>query len=184
MKLTLSKRISDKKSNLRQIRFQKDIPAVVYSGGEVGEKVIVSGSAFEAVLRETSKGHLPTTIFELELDGKKSRGIVKGIQYHPTTYQILHLDFLRLTDRLVEIKVPVVCVGEANCVGIKLGGFLRQVIRHIPIRCLPTEIPTDFKVDVKNLTINQSKRVRDIDMGEKIDPLINGGEVVVVIAKR
>jgi len=185
MKLKLSKRSGEKKSELTQIRFRKDIPAVIYQKGKPGELATVSGSEFHAVLRGLKKGYLPTTIFELDIDGKTSKAIVKDIQYHPTTYQILHLDFLLLADDVpVDIKVPISCVGEADCVGIKLGGFLRQVIRHLKVRCLPKDIPTDFKVDIRNLAISQTKRIRDIEMGESIRSLVNPGEVVVVIAKR
>lgn len=185
MKLKLSKRSGEKKSELTQIRFRKDIPAVIYHGGKPGEKVTVKGSEFHAILRGLSKGYLPTTIFELELDGKSSRAIVKDIQYHPTTYQILHLDFFLLEDDVpVDVKVPVSYVGEADCVGIKLGGFLRQVIRHIPVRCMAKDIPTDFKVDIRSLAIGQTKRVRDIEKSETLRLLVNPGEVVAVIAKR
>lgn len=185
MKLKLFKRSGEKKSELTQIRFRKDIPAVIYQKGKPGENVVVNGREFHAILRGLKKGYLPTTIFELDLDGKQSKAIVKDIQYHPTTYQILHLDFLILTNNVpIDIKVPITCVGEANCVGIKLGGFLRQVIHHLRVRCLPKDIPVDFKVDIRSLAINQTKRVRDIAMHETVCSLVNPAEVVVVIAKR
>jgi len=185
MKLKLSKRSRESKSELTQIRFRKDIPAVVYFGGKPGESVTVSGVDFSAFLREVPKGRLPTTIFELDLDGKKSKAVVKDVQYHPTTYQVMHLDFMGLEEKTeVDVKVPVVFHGEADCVGIKLGGFLRQVIRHIPVRCLPKDIPTEFVLDIKELVIGQTKRVRDIEMGHAIRSLTKEDEVVVVIAKR
>ncbi|MCB1067179.1 MAG: 50S ribosomal protein L25/general stress protein Ctc [Simkania sp.] len=185
MKLKLSKRSGEKKSELTQIRFRKDIPAVIYQNGKPGENAIVNGSEFHTILRGLQKGYLPTTIFELDLDGKKSKAIVKDIQYHPTTYQILHLDFLLLSDDVpVDVKVPISFEGQADCVGIKLGGFLRPVIRHVRVRCLPKDIPTDFKVDVRSLAIGQEKRIRDIEMSDAIRSLVRPQEVVVVIAKR
>lgn len=185
MKLTLSKRSGEKKSELTQIRFRKDIAAVIYQKGKPNENVTVKGSEFHAILRGLPKGYLPVTVFELDLDGKKSKAIVKDIQYHPTTYQILHLDFLLLSDKIpVDVKVPIVCTGEADCVGIKLGGFLRQVIRHLRVSCLPKDIPADFKLDIRELGIGQTKRIRDIEMNETLRLLGKEEEVVVVIAKR
>lgn len=185
MKLKLSKRNGEKKSELTQIRFRKDIPGVIYEKGMPGEKIIVSGSEFHTILRGLKKGYLPTTIFELDLNGKKSKAVIKDIQYHPTTYQILHLDFLLLSDKIpLDIKVPITCTGEADCIGIKLGGFLRQVVRHVPIRCLPKDIPSDFKIDIRSLAIGQTKKIRDIEMSETLRSLVSSEQVIALIAKR
>ena len=185
MKLTVSKRTGEKKSELTKLRHQGDIPAAVYSGGKPGDKITVQGAEFEAVLRKTPKGYLPTTIFELEIDGKTKKAIVKDIQYHPTTYRILHLDFFILEPKVpVDVKVPIHCIGEAECVGVKLGGFVRPVKRHVEVRCLPDDIPTDFKIDIKSLEIGQSKRVSDIKAGEMVRLLAKPKEILVVIAKR
>ncbi len=184
MKLTLSKRSGKKKSELTEIRFRKDIPAVVYCKGQPGEKVTVKNTEFSQAMRHVQKGFLPTTIFEIDLEGIKRRALIKQIQYHPTTYQVLHLDFLLLNQEFVDIKVPITYTDQESCIGIKLGGFLRQVKRHIKVRCLPKEIPTDFKVSVKGLGIGNAKRIRDIDVPEKMHLLVPGDEVIVVIAKR
>ena len=185
MKLTLSKRKGEKKSELTQIKYEGDIPAILYHAGKAGEKIVVKGSEFHAALREMPKGYLPTKIFELELEGKKCKGIVKDIQYHSTTYQIVHLDFLELKDKeIVELLVPIDWIGEAECVGIKLGGFLRPARRHIKVRCLPKDIPTDFKVDIKDLQMNQIRKVSDIKMEKGVRSLVPGSEIACAIAKR
>ena len=93
MKLSVSKRTEEKKSGLVQLRHSGDIPAVIYKPGQPSEKITIKGPEFAAIIRGLKKGYLPTAIFEIELDGKKCRAIVKDIQYHPTTYRILHLDF-------------------------------------------------------------------------------------------
>ncbi|MCB1109957.1 MAG: 50S ribosomal protein L25/general stress protein Ctc [Chlamydiia bacterium] len=185
MKLTVSKRAGEKKSELTQLRHQGDIPAAVYSKGKHSDKIVVKGAEFAAVVREIPKGYLPTTVFELEVNGKTVKAIVKDIQYHPTTYNVLHLDFMVLDEKtVVDVKVPITCVGEADCVGVKLGGFVRPVKRHVKVRCLPKDIPTDFKLNIKNLGIGQSKRIGDIEFGNAIRPLASEKEIVVVIAKR
>ncbi len=185
MKLTVSKRAGEKKSELTKLRHQGDIPAAVYSKGKPCEKITVKGAEFSAVIRGLPKGHLSTTIFELEVDGKKITTIVKDIQYHPTTYRVLHLDFMILDDKAaVDVKVPITCTGEVDCVGVKLGGFIRPIKRHVKVRCLPKDIPTDFKLSIKELAIGQSKRIGDIEFGNAIRPIAADKEIVVVIAKR
>lgn len=181
MKLAVSKRAGEKKSELTQLRYKGDIPAAVYSKGKPCDKISINGAEFAAVIRGLPQGHLPTTVFDL--GGKKA--IVKDIQYHPTTYNILHLDFQILDDKTeVDINVPVVCEGEADCAGVKLGGFVRPIKRHVKVRCFPGDLPTSFKVNIKDLAIGQSKKVGDIDFGEAVRPLAADKEIVVTIAKR
>jgi large subunit ribosomal protein L25 len=185
MKLAVSKRTGETKSELTKLRHQGDIPGTIYSKGKPGDKITVKGAEFDAVLRKLPKGYLPTTVFELDMDGKVKKAIVKGIQYHPTTYCVTHLDFLILEPKTtVDVKVPINYVGEADCVGVKLGGFVRPVKRHVDVRSLPEDIPTDFKIDIKSLEIGQAKRVSDIDAGEAVRLLAKPKEILVVIAKR
>jgi len=185
MKLNVSKREKGKKSQLTQIRYEGDIPAVFYRSGQVGENIIVNGSEISSVVRALKKGHLPTTIFEIEVDGKGRLAIIKDVQYHPTTYQILHIDLQELDDKKrVNIKVPITFVGGAECVGVKLGGMIRQMMYHIKVRCLPRDIPSNFVLDIRSLSIGDSIRVRDIEIGEGVRVLIPDQEIVVMITKR
>jgi large subunit ribosomal protein L25 len=185
MKLAVKKRVSEKKSEMNEIRRQGDIPAVIYSSKTQPEKLVVVGVDFRTALREMQPGQLPTTVFTLS-DGKKERRvIVKDIQYHLTTYAASHIDFEELFDEVpVNVKVPVNCTGVADCMGIKLGGFLRQVVRHVKVECLPKAIPAEFFVDVKDLGIRQSKRLKDLVLPTGVKTLSNPEEVIVVIAKR
>jgi large subunit ribosomal protein L25 len=185
MKLAVKERVGEKKQDLKQIRRDGNIPAVIYSSKSQPKTLVIDGSQFSAILRGMKRGQLPTTTFVLN-DGKKERrAIIKDIQYHLTTYQVSHIDFEELIDNVpVNVKVPVNCVGVVDCVGIKLGGFLRQVIQHVKVECLPDQIPAEFLIDVKDLGIRQSRRLKDIDLPKGVKPLTSLEEVIVVIAKR
>lgn len=172
------------KGATKRMRKSGRIPAVLYSKGVEPKSVSVDRAAFEAVLRKTADGQLSTTRFTLEMEGESVEAIVKGIQYHVTTYEILHLDFERLTDEKVTLKVPLRYEGEAECVGIKLGGVMRRVIRSVRVRCKPGDVPREFVLNVRKLGLKQSKRVRDIQAPEGVQVLTKANEVVVVIAKR
>ena len=185
MKLAVKQRVGEKKKDIKEIRRDGNIPAIIYSSKTQPEKLIIEGSEFKTVLREMKPGQLPTTVFTLS-DGKKERkAIVKDIQYHLTTYIVSHIDFEELVEDVsVNVKVPVNCIGIADCVGVKLGGFLRQVVRHVKVECLPKHIPSEFIVDVKDLGIRKSKRLKDIALPAGVKPLASQEEVLVVIAKR
>ncbi len=185
MKLAVKERVGEKKKDLKQIRREGHIPAVIYSSKKQPEALIVDGAEFSTILRDMKPGQLPTTIFTLTGGRKDRRAIIKDIQYHLTTYRVSHIDFEELIEDVpVSVKVPVNCIGVGDCVGIKLGGFLRQVSRYVQVECLPGNIPAEFLVDVKDLGIRQSKRLKDIAMPKGVKPITRPEEVVVVIAKR
>jgi len=186
MKLNVKPRAAEKKRESKRLRREGTIPAVLYGRNIEAENISVSDSEFQTALRQTPKGRLSTTVFKLEGEGGKARSaIVKDIQYHPTTYNVLHIDFEELQEKIpVKLNVPIEFVGVAECAGVKQGGVLRQVIRSIRISCLPKDIPTVFTIDVKNLGMRQHKKLSDIELPESIRPITDLNEVVVVIAKR
>jgi large subunit ribosomal protein L25 len=184
MKLPIKKR-AGKKSETQQMRREGSIPAVIYVRGKPSETISVNGSELNALMRKVAPGRLSTNVFELNADGKIRRALIKDIQYDPTTYNIIHLDFEELIDDVkIKVKVPVECTGVVDCVGIKLGGVLRQVIRHLRVSCLPKDMPTHFMVDVRALEIKQVKRLADLEIPNGVRPLADLNEVAVVIAKR
>lgn len=184
MKLTLTKRIGSTKGEIKKIRREGNIPAVLYGSGASVEKLVVKGEEFSAILRNLKQGLLPTTLFELDFDGKKHQAVIKDIQYHAVTYAVEHIDFYLLSkDKPVSVNVPIQILGIAECSGIKLGGTLRQVIRSLKVSCLPQHIPSEFQLDVRELNIAQSKRLSDISIPSNVKPLAQMNEVAVVVAK-
>lgn len=187
MKLQLFKRTAQKKSESHAIRRAGQIPSIIYAQGKSAETIAVSKGELTALLRQVLPGRLSTTVFTLaDEHGKQRRVLIKDIQYHVTNYEIIHLDFEELHDTIkVNVNVPIECVGVADCIGVKLGGVVRQVIRHLRVRCLPRHIPNAFELDVRNLGPREAKRLQDLPMPEGVRPLTsNMNEVAVVIVKR
>ena len=186
MKLNMKVRPIEKKSDAKSLRREGSIPAVFYSQGKNSENVSVDKAEFEAVLRQVKPGHLATTKLTLVTeDGKERQAIIKDIQYHVTTYNVVHLDFEELhSDIKVKVKVPIECTGAADCQGIKLGGVLRQVIRGLRVQCLPADMPDSFKLNISELRMSESKKLSDISIPASVKPLMDLNEVAVVITKR
>ena len=135
MKLQTVLRSAKRKAEVKQLRRDGFIPAVLYVRGKEGETVAIKANEFTTLMRQVKPGHLPTTVFTLVDDkGHERRVIIKEIQYAITTYAVEHLDFEELLDdHPINVKVPIECTGQAECAGIKLGGVLRQVIRHVRV---------------------------------------------------
>ncbi|MFI0434979.1 MAG: 50S ribosomal protein L25/general stress protein Ctc [Parachlamydiaceae bacterium] len=186
MKLHIIKRTADTKSEAKRLRREGFIPAVLYVKGKEGEILAIKASEFQSHLRQVKSGHLPTSIFEL-VDEKNTvrRVVIKDIQYQVTTYAVTHLDFEQLDpNHKINVNIPIECTGVVDCTGIKLGGVLRQVIRHVRVRCLPKDLPSFFELDIRELGVKQSKRLKEIKIPDSVRPLADMNEVVAVIVKR
>lgn len=186
MKLSLFKRAAGKKSENKRIRREGNVPGVLYGLKHEVQNIYIKGEELQAVFRTLPQGLLPTTVFTLDDGGKTCRAIVKDIHYHPTSYAVEHIDFVILEDKTpVNVNVPIIVLGAADCPGIKLGGFLRQVIRTLKVNCLPKDIPQQFSLDIQDLQIAESKRLSDIAIPSSVRPMAKSmNEVAIVIAKR
>lgn len=185
MELTSSPRQAKSKSELKRLRREGNIPAILYSQGKEGEACFVNGAEFKKILHKIVPGTLPTIQFILLQGGKKRRAIIKEIQYHPTTYEVTHLDLEELFDNVaVNVNVPIQCTGAMDCVGVKLGGVFRQLIRFLKVNCLPKDIPAVLEIDVRNLDVNQEKRLRDLVLPHGVRPLAPLNEIAVMVAKK
>ena len=152
------------KNEANRLRAAGQIPAVVYGpakDGKAPEGVSVSVDP-KALLRILHSDSGANTLINLTLDGSESRVMVKEYQLDPVTHHLLHADFYQLAmDKAITVTVPIVLKGEPR--GVKLqGGLLDFVTRDIEVQCLPTDIPEHIDVDVTELMLNQSIRVRDL----------------------
>lgn len=193
MEFIVTGRTPGKKSETKRIRREGNIPAILYSLGEKGEEVVVDGIAFKKVLNTIERGSLSSMIFTLVAkdkkflahQGKHVRAIVKDIQYNITTYEVIHLDFEALHDDVpVNLNIPIKLTNILECPGVKLGGALRQMCRHMKVRCFPGKIPPFFEIDTLDLQVGQSKKLDCISIPEGVKPMEDLKAVAVVIARR
>ncbi len=186
MKLQFKERQSQTKKEANGIRREGGIPAILYSKGQTNRMLTVQNSDFQAHLRATPKGFLSSKKFILEDEqGKKTTAIIKDIQYHVVTYNVLHIDFLELHEKqAINVKIPLKLKGAMDCAGVKVGGVVRPVVRHLKVKCLPKDIPDHFELDVTEMKLGHSKRLSSIQLPETVRPMVNLDDVAVIIAKR
>jgi large subunit ribosomal protein L25 len=185
MKLEIRKRTSGKKGENNKLRREGNIPAIMYGVNEPGVPVQVKAEEIKAILRNIKAGLLSTTVFELSEGSHKHKAIIKEIQYNVASYEVEHIDFALLHEnKPVTLNVPIQMVGIADCIGVKLGGFLRQVVRTIKVSCLPKHIPHELTVDVRELNVAQSKTLADIAIPSHVRPIAKMTEVAVIVGKK
>lgn len=184
-KLEVQLRKEKSRGSLSRLRREGYLPAVLYGKGISSQSIAISEAAFEAHLRLMPKGRLSTTLFHLEGEGINCSALVKEIQYEVTTYKKLHLDFQEVhEDEVIQVRVPIEFTGTADAPGLKEGGSLRLVTRSLKVRCKPSQIPERFILSVGGLGLRQSKKLRDIEFPEGVDPLGDLNQIAIVIAKR
>jgi large subunit ribosomal protein L25 len=168
--LEVVKRDGRGKNEARRLRVAGRIPAVVYGApkaGQASDGGVAVAADPKAVLRILHSEAGANSLITLKLDGGESQVMVKQYQLDPVTHQLLHADFYQLAlDRVITVTVPVHLKGDPK--GVKLqGGMLDFVTREVQVECLPANIPERIEIDVTDLALHDSIRIRDLPSDEK-----------------
>ena len=117
-------------------------------------------------------------IFEVNVEDKNQFVLVKEIQYHPVTDEIIHVDFQKVKeDEKISLEVAVRSSGEAQ--GVKLGGLLVQMLNSVTIKCKPAEIPEFLEIDVTDMEMNTNLFVKDITLPTDVE-MLTAEDIAVV----
>ena len=100
--------------------------------------------------------------------------------FRSITGKLLHVDLIRVAmDVRMRVEVPVHTFGDPAGVKVQ-GGVFEVVEREVEVECLPADIPTEFRVDVSGLMLNQALRAKDLPMDKAKIKLITDPERVLV----
>jgi len=168
-------RTAGNKNAARRVRVEGKIPAVVYGAGQDSLPVAVDPRQVTRILNSET-GH--NTIFDLTLDGSKTKAMIVDWQYEPIKGKLLHIDLKRIAmDKKLSVMVPVELIGEPA--GVKQqGGILEQMLREVEIECLPGDIPSHIDVDVSELVFGKVLRVVDLPHSDKFKFLTDENQPV------
>ena len=164
------------KSTARSLRRQGKVPAVIYGGNSEPQMLVLSHND---VLKHLDHEAVYSHVLDVNVDGKKEKAVLKGVQRHPAKFQILHLDFLRVNmSDTVKVHVPLHFINESTSVGGKKGGIATHSMVDVEVSCLPTALPEFIEVDLAKLDIGESVHLSDIVLpaGIEIVALTHGPE--------
>lgn len=169
------------KEQVKKLRKNGIVPAVMYGAGEQALSLEISLKDLNALLKAT-KGE--NVIINLNIDEGKvetKKALLREVQKDPVRDNILHVDFqhISLTEKIT-VKVPIHLIGTAA--GVKdEGGILEHILRELEIRCLPTDIPEHIEVGVSELGIGDAVHVSDLKL-EKVELLTDlEGSIATVV---
>ena len=172
------------KKAAKALRASQKIPCVL-NGGKVvelkdgkyegtlaeGEKVVEIGRDGKAVLTTdftVNFGDIRKLVYTpdvnvvaLNLNGVEKMAVLKDVQFHPLTDNILHMDFLEVTkEKPVVVSIPVKIEGHAA--GVKAGGKLYLSMKKVKVKGIYTDIPERIVVNVDDIAIGHSIKVGDL----------------------
>jgi len=156
-----------------QLRREKRVPCVLYGGKETIHFSVEASALRKLIFTPEVNG------VELHIDGHKALAIVQDKQFHPTTDQVLHVDFLEL-DENKEAVAHLSLRLKGQPTGVRAGGTMVNPKRKLRVKGLPKHIPGHLELDVTELDINASVRVADLSF-EGLTVLDRPEDVVVAV---
>jgi large subunit ribosomal protein L25 len=157
------------KGAARAVRRQGQVPAVIYGAGQAAEAIALD---FNETKQLIFAGHFLTTVFEIEVNGKKTRAIPRDYQLDPVRDFPMHVDFLRLAEgQLLKVVVPVHVVGQDKSPGVKRGGALQIVEHSVELSVPSNAIPDFIEVSVATLDIGSSLHLSDVTLPQGAKPV-------------
>jgi len=160
-----------------QTRQKGFIPAVLYGGKSEPENVAVERATLE---RQVDTGNFLTTLYMLDVEGKKQRVIPRAIQVDPVTDRPVHVDFMRLEEGAkVKLEIPVRFKNHADSPGLKKGGVLNIIRHEVLMLCPADNIPDALEADLAGLDIHGTIHISNIKLPEGSKPLIHERDFTV-----
>ncbi|MGQ0648178.1 MAG: 50S ribosomal protein L25 [Gemmatimonadaceae bacterium] len=177
--LSASARSDSGKGVARSLRRSGRVPGVVYGHAREVQPLSLDERELDRLL-----GHInaETTVIELSVDGTAAKTLIREIQRHPLSREVLHVDFQELVaGEKVIVKIPIVLTGTA--VGVRQsGGIMTQVLQELQCRVDPASIPSRIEVDVTDVSIGHSLHVSDITVPEGVDVMDDESETLMIVS--
>lgn len=169
------------KKATRDLRKNGGVPCNLYgeNKNENGENIAMSFATTQEELRKLVYSPDIYSV-NLTIDGKECKAVMKELQFHPVTDQLLHVDFYEITEeKPIVMEVPIQMTGLAE--GVKAGGKLAASVRKLKVRAPYTAIPEKLIIDVTNLALGKTIKVGELSF-EGLE-LVTSPSVVVCQVK-
>ncbi|WHY67181.1 50S ribosomal protein L25/general stress protein Ctc [Neobacillus sp. SuZ13] len=144
-------------SELKQIRTNGNIPAIIYGTKVDSKPVYVSSADLTKTIRQVGRNG----VISLDVDGSKQDVVLTDYQEDSIKREIIHVDFLAV-DKSSKINVEVRLVLAGDAAGVKDGGVLQQPLHQLSVTSTPDNIPQQIEVDVTNLQVGETLTIADI----------------------
>ena len=171
-KLPIEIRTGSGASLARELRRNGKIPANYYYRGEANQNLAIDKKAFNHAI------HSGQQVFEVDINNETIYIMIKDIQYHSVTEEVMHVDLMRIrrTEKMT-FSIPLVLEGDA--VGVDEGGIVAQVATTIDVECYPNDVPESITVDISGLEFNSAMAAEEIVL--PVDTVLVSAENTTIV---
>src|SRR5246127_1495914 len=155
------------------------VPGVIYGNNQPPLPISVDDRDLR---QRILAGRFLTTIYDIELEGKKHRVIPRDFHLDPVRDFPIHVDFMRLGEgATIRISVPLHVQRAESSPGVKRGGTVNIVTHTIDLECSAENIPQYLEADVGALEIGYSLHLSDIKLPTGVKALSREDATLVTI---
>ena len=166
------------KGAARSVRREGRVPGVIYGGGEAPEPISVD---YKDLNKLVYAGHFLTTIFELDVAGRKERVLPRDYQLDVVTDRPLHVDFLRLkAGSKVRVQTPVHVINQELSPGVKKGGAVNLVLHALDLWAPADAIPESVTIDLTGLDFHDSVHISTVTLPEGCRSAVTKTDLTIV----
>src|SRR6201992_3383024 len=177
--LKATARPSSGKGAARAERRAGRVPGVIYGDNQPPVTISVENAELR---QRIQAGRFLTTIYDIDLEGKKHRVIPRDFHLDPVRDFPLHVDFMRLGEgATIRVSVPLHIQNAEAAPGVKRGGAINIVTHTIDLECSVDNIPQFVEADVSSLEIGHSLHLDDITLPQGVKALTREDQTLVTI---
>lgn len=180
MKVTLTAETRDlaHRSEIKTLRADRKIPAVVYGPEMKPVSITVAYNPFVKALADAGE----STLVEVDVAGAKHNVLIKDTQTDPATGRFTHVDFYAVSmKKELETDVTLEFIGESEAV--KSGGTLVKVKDALSVRCLPKDLVRSIEVSIERLkTYDDVITVADVQLPSGLTVLAESEDVIAKVS--
>ena len=181
--MTINAETRDKvgKKIAKSLRLEGKIPSIIYGGDKESIPISLFLEDIKHVLK-SEKGE--NAILRIRRDDINVVAMLHDIQYDYLSENVIHVDLIRVDlEKPVIVNVPIKTNGLP--IGVKVeDGTFDFINREIKIKCLVTQIPNDFMIDVSDLHIGQSKKAENLEIPEGIRLISDPNTVICAVSSK
>lgn len=169
-------------SEARKIRRAGRIPAIIYStNGNVNFSIDAKEFG-----NEYFKGNSLTSVFEIDLAGKKTKVIAQKVELDPVSDHPIHVDFVNCAEsKTISAQPKLSFINQEKSPGIKKGGFLHIVMRKVEVICdNEKSIPHAIEIDVGTMQVTHKVRANDLKLPAGVKIAKKGNFLIASITGR
>src|SRR5216683_1949057 len=155
------------------------VPGVIYGNNQPPLPISVEDRELR---QRILAGRFLTTIYDIDLGGKKHRVIPRDFHLDPVRDFPIHVDFMRLGEgATIRVSVPLHIQNADAAPGVKRGGTVNIVTHTIDLECSVDNIPQYIEADVSGLEISHSLHLSDVKLPAGVRSLSREDVTLVTI---